>query len=252
MFKPNQKSYKILIAIGSVAIAAIVGCSIVWAGSLNPTGAPGDTMKTLDDIYCAMKIDCTSTSYGLDSPASPTSTMHTLQEIYDLAVRFPLPDTGATTSYGASPDDADYTSTNSFACDMSFTDNGDETIIDNCTGLMWDKCSQGLSGSSCTTGTATTTFWEEAKVSCENSTSSNYSDWRLPNVKELMSIVNHGRYGQSIDPAYFPATVSGNYWSATTYKNNTAYAWFVYFFNGYVYGSLKASVSYFARCVRGQ
>ena len=252
MFKINKKSYNIAVAIGSVVIAAIIGCSIVWAGSLDPTGAPGDTMKTLDDIYCAMKIDCTSTAYGLDSPASPTSTMHTLQEIYDLAVRFPLPDTGATTSYGASPDDADYTSTSSFTCDMSFTDNTDETITDNCTGLMWDKCSQGLSGSSCTIGSATTTYWEEAKVSCENSTSSNYSDWRLPNVKELMSIVNYERFSPSIDPAYFSATVSGYYWSATTCKFDPANAWHVVFNLGFVGYYNKTSNSFYARCVRGQ
>ncbi|MCX6761096.1 MAG: DUF1566 domain-containing protein [Candidatus Nealsonbacteria bacterium] len=47
-------------------------------------------------------------------------------------------------------------------------------------------------------------------------------------------------------------TVSDNYWSATTYKNNTAYAWDVYFFNGNVNNNNKTSVSYYARCVRGK
>jgi len=252
MFKSNQKIYKIASIIASVSIMAIIGYLSVKAGSLDPTGAPGDTMKTLDDIYCAMKIDCTSTSYGIDSPASPTSTMHTLQEIYDLAVRFPLPDTGATTSYGSSPDDADYTSANSFTCDMSFVDNNDGTITDNCTGLMWNKCSQGLSGTSCQTGTASTTYWEEAKVSCEDSTSSNYSDWRLPNVKELTSIVNYQNSSPAINATYFPATVSGNYWSSTTYKPNTATAWYVSFSGGDVGSSIKTPAPYYARCVRGQ
>jgi hypothetical protein len=251
MFRINKNSYNIAAVMGSVAVAFFICYLSVNAGSLNPSGAPGDTMKTLDDIYCAMKIDRTSTSYGIDSPASPTSTMHTLQEIYNLAVNFPLPDTGETTSYGASPDDADYTSTSSFTCDMSFTDNGDGTITDNCTGLMWNKCSQGLSGSTCTTGTASTTYWEDAKVSCENSTSSNYSDWRLPNVKELMSIVNYERYSPCIDPAYFPATVSDNYWSATTWKSDTTNAFYVYFQYGYMNVNIKTSNSYYARCVRG-
>jgi len=256
MLNPNKKKYKIILASGSLAITAIIGYLFVKAGSLDPIVVPpADTNKTLDDIYCAMKIDCTSTSYGIDSPASPTSTMHTLQEIYDRAssTNFFLPDTGQTTSYGTALDDADYTSANSFTCDMSFADNNDGTITDNCTGLMWNKCLQGLSGTSCQTGTASTTYWEEAKVSCEDSTSSNYSDWRLPNVKELMSIVNYQNSSPAINATYFPATVSGDYWSSTTYKPNTANAWRVSFTDGYVsFGNNKTTNLNYARCVRGQ
>jgi len=253
MFKPDKKSYKIAVAMGSIAITAVMGYLFVKAGSLNPTVVPPtDTDKTLDDIYCAMKIDCASTSYGIDSPGSPTSTMHTLQEIYNLAVNFPLPDSGQTTSYGTAPDDADYTATNSFACSMSFTDNEDGTITDNCTGLMWNKCSQGLSGSNCEIGTATTTYWEEAKGSCENSTSSNYSDWRLPNIKELVSIVDYGKSVPAIDPTYFPATIpAGYYWSSTSYNLSTA--WEIYFSNGGTFNSVdKTSSGKYMRCVRGQ
>jgi hypothetical protein len=67
-----------------------------------------------------------------------------------------------------------------------------------------------------------------------------------------MSIVNYERFSPSIDPAYFSATVSDNYWSATTYKNDTAYAWYVYFNGGGEGSSPKTSYSCYARCVRGQ
>lgn len=72
----------------TVALTVAITCVAVYfmarAGNLNPAAAPGDTMKTLDDIYCKI-ASCTPVTYGLDSPASAASTMHTLQEIYDIA-----------------------------------------------------------------------------------------------------------------------------------------------------------------------
>jgi len=76
--------YKILVAFSSIIITVAIAFLIVWAGNLNPSSAPGDTMKTLDDIYYRLDKDASATSsWGLDSPASPTSTMYTLQEIFD-------------------------------------------------------------------------------------------------------------------------------------------------------------------------
>ncbi len=75
---------KILAIVLSVSLTCAVAFFMARAGSLNPASAPGDTMKTLDDIYCKI-ANCTPTTYGIDSPASATSTMHTLQEIYNIA-----------------------------------------------------------------------------------------------------------------------------------------------------------------------
>ncbi|MBU4257257.1 hypothetical protein KKC04_02495, partial [Patescibacteria group bacterium] len=75
---------KILTVILSAAITCAAAFFIARAGDLNPTEAPGDTMKTLDDIYCKI-ANCTPATYGLDSPAGAASTMRTLQEIYDIA-----------------------------------------------------------------------------------------------------------------------------------------------------------------------
>lgn len=257
MFKSNKNStgrgYKILVGICSAAITAAIGYLFVWAGNLNPSAGPADTMRTLDDIYCAMSIDCTPGTYSIDSPGSPASTMRTLKEIYDKAVKFPLPDTGQTTPYGTIGYDAYYTSANSFTCDMSFTANINETITDNCTGLMWKRCSEGLSGSTCGTGSATRPTWQDAKAQCENLSFAGYTDWRLPNVKELISIINYQNFQPAVDTTYFPATVSGYYWSSTTYTASTDLVSSVDFMTGDVNGMSKTEGLFpYVRCVRGQ
>lgn len=67
------------------------------------------------------------------------------------------------------------------------------------------------------------------------------SDWRMPSVNELLSIVHNGRFQPAIDQAYFPHTPQyGAYWSSSPNASYSNYAWSVYFGNGYVdYGSHK-------------
>ncbi|MDD5519037.1 MAG: DUF1566 domain-containing protein, partial [Candidatus Omnitrophica bacterium] len=77
-----------------------------------------------------------------------------------------------------------------------------------------------------------------------------YSDWRLPNVRELMSIVNYGVYNPAINTTYFSNTQSSDYWSSTTYASNTPYAWRVSFSGGHVSCYDKTN-SYYVRPVRG-
>ena len=66
-----------------------------------------------------------------------------------------------------------------------FVDNGDGTITDNATGLMWDKV-----------GSSAGINWEDALAWVEQKNNENYlgyNDWRLPNAKELQSIIDYGR-----------------------------------------------------------
>jgi hypothetical protein len=77
-----------------------------------------------------------------------------------------------------------------------------------------------------------------------------YSDWRLPNVKELQSIVDYGRVSPAIDTTYFPNAQSNGYWSSTTYADSTDFAWFVNFNYGDVYFVDKTS-TFYVRPVRG-
>jgi hypothetical protein len=77
-----------------------------------------------------------------------------------------------------------------------------------------------------------------------------YSDWRMPSVKELESIVDYGRFNPAIDPDYFPYTTSSYYWSGSVYSHSLDTAWDVRFSNGYVNLSSRNANSH-VRLVRG-
>ena len=119
-----------------------------------------------------------------------------------------------------------------------FTDNGDSTVTDQKTGLVWQQ------------STGSTYTWESALSYCESLTLGSKSDWRLPNVKELGSIVYHSLSSPTIDSTAFPSTLSLYYWSSTTSLHQTSYAWSVYFGAGSVYNKNKSNNNY-VRCVRG-
>ena len=124
----------------------------------------------------------------------------------------------------------------------SLTDNGDGTVMDSITGLMWQKA------------TAPGTFtWEQALayVVTLNSTGfAGYTDWRLPDRNELQSLVDYTRYSPAIDPLVAADTVADDYyWSSTTDAYKTSRAWLVYSYNGYVGYNGKFSGNY-VRVVR--
>ncbi|MDP2933348.1 MAG: DUF1566 domain-containing protein [bacterium] len=156
---------------------------------------------------------------------------------------------------GESPvgQDAEYTSANSaHTCDPSYaasTISGDTVVTDNCTGLMWKQCSEGQTGSDCTGDSALYYIWTEALAQCEGLTYAGSGDWRLPNMKELVSIANYQNVYPAIDTAYFPNTQSDYYWSSTTYAAYPYGAWIVNFNGGYVYNDNKDYGNY-VRCVR--
>ncbi len=124
-----------------------------------------------------------------------------------------------------------------------FVDNGDGTVSDQGTGLMWQQA-----------GPAQTMDWQEALAYCENLELAGYSDWRLPNVNELQSLVDYTRYGPSIDTDFFPAAVAASYRTSTSIPGGyTDRAWVVDFDLGYVdfyFGSGKSALHY-VRAVRG-
>ncbi len=130
-------------------------------------------------------------------------------------------------------------------------------VTDNVTTLVWQGCAAGLQGNDCTeddpavTGTGEAEFaWADTLVYCENLTWGGTSDWRLPSVKELMSIVDHSRFNPAIDITAFPATPSSTFWTSSSRANYTTDAWLVYFSYGDSDTAPKPN-TYLARCVRG-
>jgi len=158
-----------------------------------------------------------------------------------------LPDTGQTASYTSTfGEDHDYQPA---AVQMNYTVNADNTITDNVTGLVWRRCSQGQNDDATCTGTAGTYTWGNALLQCENETADG-GGWRLPNVRELMTIVDYGKTtAPRINATAFPSTVSNYYWTSTTYMSGTNTAWIVYFNNSTVTSGPKTN-SYYVRCVR--
>jgi hypothetical protein len=101
-----------------------------------------------------------------------------------------------------------------------FTDNGDGTVTDHLTGLMWSK--NANHGSK---------IWNDA-INYSNNLSlgsdgcgSSYTDWRLPNIKELLSLIDYGDWDPAL-PAGHPFTPVDkylHYWSSTTLGSNNAW-----------------------------
>lgn len=135
----------------------------------------------------------------------------------------------------------------------SFTDNGDGTVTKNGTGLVWQKCSRGLSGSGCNTGKATAHTWKDAISYCEDLSLAGRTDWRLPSINELQSIVADAcpwRTRPAIDSGYFPKTELNIYWSSTHEVQIKGLAMGISFVDGGMYSGKKAA-GYYVRCVSG-
>jgi len=139
-----------------------------------------------------------------------------------------------------------------------FIDHGDGTVTHSKTGLMWKKCSEGLSGTTCGTGAAITYTWQSgfqaAQVLNQNVGYAGFTDWRLPNIKELTSIVEEQCNNPASNVAIFPVTISNAYWSSTPYALIAASGgtgvWVVNFVTGNIDGSAK-NANHYVRLVRG-
>jgi hypothetical protein len=106
-----------------------------------------------------------------------------------------------------------------------FIDNGNFTLTDRLTGLIWEKQPIGFEMS-----------WEDALGYCNTLRLGGYKDWRLPNRRELLSLVHVGE-GFPVNwfnSQGFIGLQEDYYWSSTTYSSDTNDAWYVNFFFGEV------------------
>jgi hypothetical protein len=154
--------------------------------------------------------------------------------VYFLPVRDVVPgnpqelsSTGQTMSY-AQGDDG-YIQAGFDLPSLRFNDNGDGTATDNLTGLMWLKDGGCFRKSWSTIFNTIKDFNSNPEFyNCLGYTAS-YTDWRLPNVKELESLVNYGVADSAIwlNSQGFVNTKSSSYWASTTYQGSTNKAWMV-------------------------
>ncbi len=119
-------------------------------------------------------------------------------------------------------------------------DNGDGTVSDTETGLMWQQTETGKMN------------WQNALSYCENlvlPAVSGHDDWRLPDRHELQSLVDYNRYYPSLDKKNFPGALPYYYFSSTTAANNTNCAWLVDFYYGAL-GYMGKAGTIYVRAVR--
>lgn len=128
-----------------------------------------------------------------------------------------------------------------------FVDNADGTITDTKTGLMWQKCIDGRSGSQCQNGSSASYTWPSALVRAEGLNNSagfaNHVDWRVPNIKELLSITEKSCFLPAINLTVFPNTdEQASIWSSTPFRGSYD-AYFVNFLHGGSQSRMKGSTN---------
>jgi hypothetical protein len=110
----------------------------------------------------------------------------------------------------------------------------DEIVTDSATGLIWQK------------GHAAGKRWKEALEYCENLDYAGYTDWRLPNINELVSLMN---YDKHIPASDFPDIPLEYFWSSTTAIPSSGAAWSVFIYTAQVISKNK-DIFYYVKCVR--
>jgi hypothetical protein len=116
-----------------------------------------------------------------------------------------------------------------------FVDNGDGTVTDKRTGLMWQKATD-----------VTRRTWSNARTYCESLILAGHDDWRMPSYAELESILDETRLDPAIDPVF--QAISDSYWSSSAWTGDCC-AWIVGFKGGGA-GSHELAVLNYVRAVR--
>jgi hypothetical protein len=159
----------------------------------------------------------------------------------------PVAKTGQTESY-ASKDDGDLEKGVAWPTPR-FTDNGNGTVTDKLTGLVWTENANAF-------GTRT---WADALSDANSLASGSHGledgsqagDWRLPNFRELQSLIDFGLTGPALPAGHqFDNVQSDYYWSSSTLASDSMEAWTVSFNNGDLDASGKTGLCH-VWCVRG-
>lgn len=129
---------------------------------------------------------------------------------------------------------------------ISKTINGDAVVIDRATGLMFAADGNAVG---CNNGAGLN--WNDAIDYANNLDFAGFTDWRIPNILELMSTINFRATSPCIYTTFFPNTAATYYWTSTTVVPDTSRAWkWNYFLGGTLSVGVKSGSAYL-RCVRG-
>ncbi len=130
---------------------------------------------------------------------------------------------------------------------QGYTDNGNGTVTDGVTGLVWQQVVPTAGGPK-NDGVLT---WDQANAYCVGLTLAQHHDWRLPSRIELFSITDQSvpAQGPTIDAAKFINTPTDDFWSSTLVAGAPSQAWVVYFNFASTNYNAVAGASH-VRCVR--
>jgi hypothetical protein len=146
---------------------------------------------------------------------------------------------------------------------LSYIDNGNGTITDMVTGLMWEKKSHDGS----IHDMDNRYVWDDAfavfVAGLNAAKFAGHKDWRLPNAKELQSIIDYEEYVPSVHSAFntgcvpsctvltCSCTTADNYWSSTSHAGFPGeVAWAANVFDGFIQPATKSLAFLFVRAVR--
>lgn len=203
---------------------------MAWAGTLDSPAPPteaGSAMYTLGDIYQRLDSNTLATppAGGFTEPGTgPAPTGHTLNEVYEKAIPTQVPKTGQNTCRGGGgPVDCDDVVGQDGKLQKGvawpvprFTDHEDGTVTDNLTGLMWVKAPHELPGNIADPWSSK--LWNDALAFCDDLDFAGHTDWRLPNVREIQSLMDYRQGALRLLPDGHPfeGIIGGIYWTSTS------------------------------------
>lgn len=118
-----------------------------------------------------------------------------------------------------------------------YTVDSDGNVQDSKTKLIWQRCAEGLSGNACDSGEAELFTWGEAleyasKHASNKGQAESVGAWRIPNIRELASIVELQCSSPAVSVLHFPNTPLSHSWSSSPYEFYPHYSWYVDFDEG--------------------
>ncbi|MCP4700635.1 MAG: DUF1566 domain-containing protein, partial [Gammaproteobacteria bacterium] len=212
---------------GAVTLTPNTADQAIVAGYHNGSGkVVGDAGLTAANIKSGVTIFGVMGSFS----GSSTATVHKtgLTTCYD-------PATNAVVSCAGTGQDGAYATTTGASVPTRFNNNGDGTVTDNLTGLIWLADANGL-----------------ADGTCSLSDGSSAGGWRLPNTRELYSLIDVSNINPALPAGHpFSGVQAAFHWTSTTNAGGSSVAWYVGFHVGRVGYGNKAANSFYVWPVRG-